>query len=45
MKTDDEKHNCRVGTSYPTCKAGEVCEPVEGSFVTECEVKDCKNFN
>lgn len=34
---------CRVGKVYTRqCKPGVVCNPVEGSFVTECE--NCKNF-
>ena len=36
--------NCRVGNRYlKVCKQGEPCKPIEGSFVTECEVKNCKN--
>ena len=38
---------CRIGKQYvkPECKPGEVCKPIEGHFATECEVKDCKQFN
>lgn len=36
--------NCRVARVKKFCKKGRVCRPVEGSFVTECEEKDCDNF-
>lgn len=36
--------NCKVKRSYKSCKDGMICRPVEGSFVTECEVPGCKKF-
>lgn len=37
--------NCKVGNIYKKqCKPGEVCKPIEGSFCTECEVKNCNRF-
>lgn len=35
---------CRVGKVYekPVCIPGRLCKPIEGSFVTECEL--CKKF-
>lgn len=40
-----EDLNCKVARSYPAphCEPGQVCKPIEGHFVTECE--NCKNFN
>ena len=36
--------NCKVGRCFEKpCIKGEPCKPIEGSFVTECEVKNCKN--
>lgn len=38
--------NCRVGKTYGKCcnEPGEVCDPVEGSFCTECNVDQCNKF-
>lgn len=38
--------NCKIKRAYPKpeCKPGKVCNPIEGSFCTECETKNCKQF-
>lgn len=39
------KKYCKIKRTYKLeCKKGEVCRPVEGSFVTECEEKNCDKF-
>ena len=48
MNSQKNQSGARVGYKYmKPCffkETGKVCKPVEGSFVTECEVKNCKNF-
>lgn len=45
MSNQQTNHNCKVSRTYPKCTDGEVCQPIEGSFVTECETANCKKFN
>lgn len=34
--------NCRIGNQYPKpiCLPGVPCQPIEGHFITECEICD-----
>jgi hypothetical protein len=44
MSLEVPLQNCYVGKQYSRSCAKGPCQPIEGSFVTECAVKGCKNF-
>ena len=43
---DPSARHCVIGRRFSKCtaQAGEVCKPIAGSIVTECEVKGCQKF-